>query len=172
MQREGVWAGVGLWVASTAILGVLAISGCGGDDDDAEPAGGGRASHQAFVSEAVAICVDANAKEVELGAQGPGWVYGEQFDDPEYLADFIAVGRAALRELRALTPPEADAEPMQEVTDSVAMMVRALDGRLAALRAGRRGNIAAFTRPYLRGYGDLTSAAGPLGLTECQGLLL
>jgi len=39
--------------------------------------------------------------------------------------DFNGVGRAALRKLKALTPPEADGKSMEAVTDSIARMVRA-----------------------------------------------
>ena len=156
----------------------VAISGCGGDDGRSN--GAIRAvtttpttpAHQQFLADADAICADANKKEVALGAQGPGWMYREQFDDPKFLADFNAIGRAALLKLKALTPPETDGKSMEGVIDSITRMVRALDGRITALRAGQKDNSAAHTRPYERAYLDLASTAGSLGLTECQGLLL
>ena len=43
-----------------------------------------RDAHAAFVAEADAICKTANDKEAALGAEGSGWLFGEQFDDAEF----------------------------------------------------------------------------------------
>ena len=56
------------------------------------------------------------------------------------------------------------------MTDALGRMVAALDSRLEVLRAGRGKNDAVIE--YERGYSDLVAAAGPLGLSECQGVLL
>jgi hypothetical protein len=138
-------------------------AGCGGDDGDGP-------SKQEFVAKADAICASANKKEAALGAPGPGWMYREQFDDADFLARFNAVGRAALRQLKALTPPQENRKAVGAALDSIARMVRALDARTVAVRAGRQDKRAAHIRAYEQGYADLTSSAGPLGLTECQGL--
>ena len=55
------------------------------------------------------------------------------------------------------------------MTDALGRMVAALDSRLEILRAGKGKNDAV---EYERGYFDLVAAAGPLGLSECQGVLL
>src|SRR5215218_7215789 len=79
------------------------IAGCGGHDND-------RLSEQDFISKAEAICADANRKEAALHPGGLGWHSGPKFGDPEFLSRFNAAGRAALRQLRALAPPEEDAK--------------------------------------------------------------
>ena len=49
-------------------------------------------------------------------------------------------------------------------------MIEALDVRVAALRSGE--GVDDMVDEYLGSYGDLVTAAGALGLSECQGVLL
>jgi hypothetical protein len=151
-----------------AVIAGVAITACGGDEGTppAKPAD----AHAAFVAAADAICKTANDKEAALGAQGAGWMFGEQYDDVEFLAAFNEAGRVALGDLRKLDPPLEDRARMAALTDALARMVAALDSRLEVLQAGRREKEAVVE--YERGYGDLVAAAGPLGLSECQGVLL
>ena len=151
-----------------AVIAVATITACG--DDDATPAAKPADAHAALVAAADAICKTANDKEAALGAEGAGWMFGEQYDDVEFLAAFNEAGRVALGDLRKLDPPPEDRARMAALTDALARMVAALDSRLEVLRAGRRENEAVME--YERGYGDLVAAAGPLGLAECQGVLL
>jgi hypothetical protein len=150
-----------------AAIAAATLSGCGGD---APPAAKTADPHAAFVAEADAICKTANDKEAALGAEGPGWMFTKQFDDTEFLAAFNDAGRVALGDLKKLDPPAEDRARMKFVTDALGRMVAALDSRLEVLRAGRGESDA--VREYERGYSDLVAAAGPLGLSECQGVLL
>lgn len=127
-------------------------------------------AHAKFVAQADAICAEANKKEADLGAQGPGWMFGDQFNDIEFLAPFNDAGRVALRELEQLMPRAEERESMATMLDSIARMVRALDSRIAVLRDGREESRA--VKIYESAYTDLVTAAGTLGLTECQGILL
>lgn len=162
------------------VLG-LSLAGCGDGGESAEapsqatvaratttPAAD--AAQAKFVAQADAICAEANRKEADLGAEGPGWMFGYQFDDIEFLEPFNDAGRVALRELEQLTPPAEDREPMATMLDAIERMVKALDSRIAVLRDGRDESRA--VRLYESAYTDLVTAAGRLGLTECQGILL
>ena len=167
-------------LGTIAVLAAVALAGCGGGESAVAPgraaaaeptataaAAGARAT---FVAEADAICAKANEQEVDLGAEGSGWMYGEQFDDAAFLEHFTDVGRVARRELAQLTPPAEDRESMATMLDSIARMVKALDSRVAVLRDGREESRA--VNGYLSGYTDLVTTAGALGLSECQGILL
>jgi hypothetical protein len=156
----------GLVVA--ALIAGTAISACGGDD--ATPGAKAPDAHAAFVAKADAICKTANDKEAALGAEGAGWMFGGQYDDVEFLEAFNEAGRVALADLRKLDPPAEDRARMAAMTDALGRMVAALDARLEVLRAGKRENDSVIE--YERGYADLVTAAGPLGLSECQGVLL
>jgi hypothetical protein len=169
---------------SMVVLGAVAvaIAGCGGDDagtdnsSAARPtssaASGESAAKQAYIAKADAICRDANEKESALGAVGVDFVHHEQFDDPDFLADFTPIGAEALRELKALTPPAGDEEQAEAVLAAIDRMIQTLQERTADLRAGKDKRRADQVREYLNGYSDLAVAAGPLGLSECQGLVL
>ncbi len=153
-------------VAGVLCVAALAASGCGGDD------GGDRATApQRFVEQADAICAEANKKEEALGAPGPGWVYEGQFDDRAFLTEFNAIGRMALRRLEKLKPPAEQREVFATVVSSIRVMVRALDGRIAGIKTGK-GDHSAQKNAYYSAYTDLAAAAGRIGLSECQGVLL
>jgi hypothetical protein len=97
-------------------------------------------------------------------------MYSDEYDDAEFLEAFNDAGRVALADLRKLEPPAEDQARMKAMTDGLGRMVAALDARLEILRAGESENDAVIE--YERGYLDLVAAAGPLGLSECQGVLL
>jgi hypothetical protein len=151
-----------------AVIAGAAITACG--DDDAPRAAKPADAHAAFVAAADAICRTANEKEAALGAEGVGWIYSEQYDDVEFLGAFNEAGRVALGDLQKLDPPPEDRARTVSLTDALGRMVAALDSRLEVLRSGRNESDAVIE--YERGYGDLVAAAGPLGLSECQGVLL
>ena len=161
--------------ATLAILAALALAGCGSDDDENTPdqtkPAAATSAKSDYVKQADAICKAANEKEAALGAEGVGWIYEKQFDDVDFLTDFVAVGREALGDLTTLTPPPESKEQAAAVVDAIQRMVKALDSRIAALRAGKKSS-AAHIKAYDAGYKDLAVAAGPLGLSECQGILL
>ena len=156
----------GLIVA--AVIAAATLTACGADD--AAPAAKTPDAHAAFVAEADAICKTANDKEAALGAEGPGWMFTEQFDDARFLEAFNDAGRVALGDLRKLDPPVEDRARMKVMTDALGRMVAALDSRLEVLRAGKGKHDAVIE--YERGYSDLVTAAGLLGLSDCQGVLL
>lgn len=149
----------------TALIGAAVLSGCGDDGADG-------VTKQEYVAKADAICKDANAKERALGAEGAGWIYSEQFDDPEFLSDFTDIGRVTVGRLEALAAPQEDPKAAAEVVAAIGHMVRALDERTAALRAGKDTRRGEQVHAYELGFSDLVSAAGRLGLTQCQGILL
>ena len=59
---------------------------------------------------------------------------------------------------------------MKTMLAALDRMVAALDVRIAALGSGKQESDA--VNDYLGVYGDLVTAAGGLGLSECQGVLL
>jgi hypothetical protein len=151
----------------------LAAPGCGGGDAGQTPARDAqRTRDHSYVATADAICAEANRKEAALGTRGPGWIYDAQFDDAEFLGGLTTIGRTTLERLRGLDPPAEDRAAARAVTSSIARMLRALEDHRAALQGGRKDDRAGSIRLYEAGYADLSVAAGPLGLTECQGVLL
>ena len=156
-------------LAAIAIAGLLP-AGCGGGDGDGGAPVARAAEPPAYVAEADAICKAANAKETALGGGTPGWMFEEQYDDRRFLRRFTDVGRAAARDLRALEAPAQDRAHAQAMLTALDRMVEALDIRIAALRSGQ--GVDDMIDEYMGGYGDLVAAAGALGLSECQGVLL
>ena len=155
---------VGPRIAALVLLAVAAAAmGCGGGDDDKG------LTKQEFIAKADAICAEANKKEAALNPGEIGWHYGDKFEDSAFLSKFTAPGRDALRQLKALEPPEEDREQVAAALSSLQVMVSALDEQAADVRAGRRQASANVTA-YERGYGDLATAAGQVGFTECQGV--
>lgn len=148
--------------SALTLLG-LALGACGGDDD----AG---LSRQEFVAKADTICKEANRREAELGPGETGWHYGPKFNDPDFLSRFSAVSGGALRKLRALEPVPAERARVDDVLSAMEARRAAMDSQIAGLRAEKRDIAAANVRAYETAYGDLAAAAGPLGLTECQGV--
>lgn len=159
----------------SALLVAAAIAGCGGDGDESVEdagSGGGASATQAYVAEVDAICADANRKEVEIGAIGSGWLASPLFDDERFLSEFTGISRNALDRIMAVEPPAEIRDDAVRMTESIDRMVSAIEDRLASVKAesdkGRGGQV----RRYDRGYSDLTTVAGSLGLVECQGLLI
>jgi hypothetical protein len=148
--------------ATLLALFALAAAGCGGEDEGL--------SKEDYLTEADAICAAANRRETALDPGGLGWHYGPKFGDPDFLSEFNAPGRAALRRLRALEPPAEDAAKAAEVIASLERLADAMDEQIAALRAGDRTGESEIVNEYELAYGDLAVAAGGLGLSECQGL--
>lgn len=145
-----------------ALLALAAAAGCGGGDEGL--------SKEDYVAEADAICAKANEKETALDPGGLGWHYGPKFGDAEFLSEFNDPGRAALRRLRALAPPDEDAGTADEVLASIKRMGDAVDEQIAALRGGDRAGESEIVNEFELAYSDLARSAGVLGLTQCQGL--
>ena len=152
------------------VAAVLAgLVGCGGDGDGGD-GGEGQPSKEEFIAKADAICADANKKEEAIVREGPGWLYGPKFSDPELMTQFTAVGRRALRELRALEPPEENREALDQTLSNIDRGLDAIEKEIADRRARKRDTTAANVKTYETAYGDLATAAGRFGFTECQGV--
>jgi hypothetical protein len=152
------------------MLVAMAMAACGSDDDRGA-AKSSAASKPGYVAKADGICAEANTKEAAAGAPGPGWIYMPEFDDAGFLKKFNAAGSQAVRKLRALEPPAAHPDRAAAMIAAITKMVRALDGRISDLEAGK-GDASDRIKAYLDGYSDLTPAAAVLGLSECQGVSL
>jgi hypothetical protein len=158
--------------AALVATALLAITGCGGGSDGDATAKKARvAAKSSYAAKADAICAVANKKEAAAGAPGPGWIYRSEFDDVHFLKRFNAVGREAVRKLRALKPPATQRHSAAAMVAAIAKMVHALDGRMADLQA-RKGNASDRAQVYIEGYSDLTPAAAVLGVSQCQGVSL
>ena len=150
--------------ALVAAVLAAALAGCGGGDGDAG------LSKEEFIAKAEPICADANRKEQGIVKEGPGWLHGPKFSNPELMTPFTRVGRDALRRLRALEPPEEDRQTLDEVFTHIETGLDAIEQEIAAVRARKRGTTAGNLQEYETAYGDLASAAGRYGFTECQGV--
>ena len=154
--------------AATAAM--LLAAGCGADEAPKAAAANPTPAGAQFVAEAEAICKDANAKEAAAGATGIDWIYSELYTDRGFLKEFTGVGRTALGRLRALTPPPEDRAQFETSLDAIEQMLGALEEQMAGLRRGREPKDA--LARYEHGYTDLVAAGGPIGFTECLGLVL
>ena len=154
------------------VLAALAFAGCGGDDAEKADTAKASAKPPGFVAKADAICAEANKQERALGAVEVDWIYHEPFSDPEFLAEFTAIGASAVEQLQRLKPPPGDEKLMAAMLSAITRMVTVLEERTADLRSGKDKHHSEQMNAYLTGYSDLAVAAGPLGLTECQGLVL
>lgn len=163
-------------LTAAAIAAAALVAGCGGDN--AAERSGARASGPAaaatpgsqFLVDAEAICKVANEKEVAAGATGIGWLSSGLFTDLDFLQEFRNIGRSALTQLRELTPPPQDERQVADALDGIDRMLKGLDKQIAGVREGKTGNGA--TATYENGYTDLVAAGGPLGFTECLGIVL
>ena len=165
-------------LTSTSLVLAALLASCGGDDGTTGRAEGAQASATVvatpgspFLSHAEAICRDANEKEAALGAPGIDWIHSEHFTDLDFLVEFHAIGRSALRDLRELSPPAEDRERYSEALRAIAQMLRGLDEQITAVRDGRGGATDAIA-VYEKGYIDLAAVGGVLGFTECLGIVL
>lgn len=150
-------------LASVVTVGIVAIASCGGDDD-------GGLSKDDFAEQSKAICAHANKEEAALDPPDPGARGGTKYDDPDFQAEFNAIGHHALRRLKALTPPEENPATFEEVLDSIDRLLSARDERIAAMRRENTQRQAAAIRKIDTAYFDLASSAGSLSLAECQGV--
>jgi len=154
-----------LAVASLATIAVLAVAGCGGNDDDEGP------SKQEFIAQADAICQKADKEQAAVGGRGAkGGIYGPNFSDVAFLSRYNAATRDALERLRALDAPEEDQKAVDDVLSAVKGSVAAVDKRIAAIRARDLPRQSEAQQDFERSYGDVGASAGALGLTRCQGL--
>jgi len=153
-----------LAVASLATIAVLAVAGCGGNDDDEGP------SKQEFIAQADAICQEADKEQAAVAGRGKGGLYGTNFSDVAFLSRYNAVTRDALERLRALDAPEEDQEAVDDVLSAVKGIFAAVDKRIAAIRARDLPRQSEAQQDFERSHGDVNASAGALGLTRCQGL--
>lgn len=151
----------------------LAVAGCGGGEGGGTAAAQPSRAEAGYVAQADAICKRANEEEAALVVEDDAsWILDEQFDDPEFLETFTAVGARAVERLRDLEPPAEDREQAAAMMAALDRMTEALQDRAREVSRGRGRRAAELRNQYVSGYSDLVVAAGPLGLSECQGLLL
>ena len=150
----------------STILALLALgaAGCGGDDEESG------LSKEDFIAKADAICAEANKQEAAIVREGPGWHSGPKFSDPELMTEFTAVGRGAVRRLRALEAPEEQRAAFAEVLVKLDVALDAIEKEIAEQRANKRGGTSANSITYETAYSDVAAVAGRAGLTECQGV--
>jgi hypothetical protein len=150
-------------------LAVLAFAACNDDDRAAKPVATATPESQ-FLAQAEAICKDANAKESALGAPGIDWIYSDLFTDLKFLKGFTAVGRSTLDKLAELKPPAEDRAQFATALDAMETMLGGLDKQIEHVRSGKGSGDAVSI--YEHGYTDLMAAGGPIGFTECLGVVL
>jgi hypothetical protein len=140
-----------------SFVALAAAPGCGGDDDKGP-------SKEDYIAKADAICQKADAR------QGPGGVYGDNFSNPTFLTRHNAVTRDALKQLRALKAPGADRKEVDAVLTGLQGTVTAIDRQIAALKSKDLPAQSRNSRDFETSYGNVSAAAGTLGLTRCQSL--
>ena len=148
-----------LLFVSLVLTGTLLLAACGGDDDsEATPAevateeaapdpapapepepeaappepdapAEGAPSKEEFIAKADAICRDASEQEAALGVEPPAQE-PEQFE--AWALDYQDIGQAALSELRALSPPEQNAETVDEILSNYEAAYASVPDRVAA----------------------------------------
>lgn len=149
-------------LAVVASLSVLSFGACGGDDDDKAP------SKADFVSQADAICIDADKKQAAIEGGKTGGAY-QNLDNVEYLTQFNDATHDAHGQLAALQAPEEDEAAFDDLLASIERSADAMDDHIAALEAGDPAAQAKAKRELTTSYGDVSAQSGTLGLA-CQGL--
>jgi len=152
---------------SAAVAGVLVVlgAGCvggGGSSSTGSTAGGGPTRAQ-FQHQAVAICrryqrrigtLKTATDMAHLASQG---------------ARAVALERAELRELRALTPPAADRAAVKRMLDSLDTSIATGAKLVAAAKANDVAGVAADAELLKAQLGTTGVLARPFGLDLCTG---
>lgn len=150
------------------LIVAVALAGCGGSEGETPPAGPADGS-LAYATELDAICADWDDAEAPMRPEDTDLIRTEEFGDPQFLEAFAEVGAEHLERVRALTPPAGDRANVEAMTAAMDRMLAALRDRGSGLRRGEP--VDDTEDEYVTGYTDLAAAAGPLGVTRCQGVI-
>jgi hypothetical protein len=136
----------------------LIAAGCGGDDDDDDGGDGGEAlTKEEFLAEGNAICEAGNAELEQASSElqsGPG---SPQFD--AFISDtFIPNVQGQIDEIRALEPPEEDADTVNGILDDAEGVLDEIEADPATF--GQGGDPFAEVNTQLNDYGLTACAAG------------
>ena len=146
----------------------VAAAGCGGGDQRRVATRDG-ATRQQYVAKADAICAAAIKRERALvDKPDPAWVHGPRFKDAKFVKRFRVIMGDALRQLKALEPPAEDRKRADAFVGVLERTVAVLDKQAQA--AGNGHNPEENAQAYDSAYADVAVTAGPLGLTQCQGM--
>ena len=140
-------------------LASLAISACGGDDDE-----GGGLSKDEYITQVDAICEEADQRETDAGAPG---ATGEI--KTNVLEEVVAIDGEALADIQELEAPEDDEDAAKVVSD-VEAVVSTREDQLEAVRAKNPGAESDAENAFFAASSDLGASAGAYGLTHCQAL--
>ena len=145
------------------LLGLLslAVPACGGDDDD----DGGGLSKEEYITQADAICKEADQRESEAGAPG---ATGEI--KTRVLEDVVAIDGEALAELRQLEAPEEDADEVAQIVSDLEAVHSTREDQLAAVQSNDTQAESDAENAFFTASTDLGASAGAYGLTSCQAL--
>ncbi len=102
------------------LFAALAIAGCGGSSSTEETASGPPLSKSSFIKQADAICAEYHSRKAALDQEIGRLFSARNFDAAaKALQDEIDAGRKEVEKLRALSPPEADAETLGTLVDDL-----------------------------------------------------
>lgn len=110
-------------IRRTAALAVVALLGLAACNDESGRSDGSPLSKSAFVEEANRICRASRAEAAQIAAPSLADPAAVQ----QAIAQSAAIQREALRELRALEPPEADVPGIEGWLELVAGTIRQMD---------------------------------------------
>ena len=145
-------------LAAAALVAVFVVGGCSRDK--------GEVSRDEFAREANGICARANRGVRRLGPEPP-ILTAEQAN---WITLLTEIDRAALVDLRGLTPPRPDRGSIESMLSAFA---RGVEKGAQIARASRAGNDSAFRRFVSDALDDLVRAqavAENHGLDECARL--
>jgi len=118
----------------------------------------------AYIAKANAICATMNARTKALGR--PGRDVAQAIRASE---ESRAIAAQALRQLRALPAPPADAAALERIYSKVDALIADYPRLSAALRTGRRAAIVSAATQFATDGQAANAASKSYGLTVCAG---
>jgi hypothetical protein len=159
-------------IAGCVAVGSLALAGCGGGDDTTTAgttgasgvAGSEPLSKEEFVSQANAICADANEQIEALVAPAENTQVTEIVP---FLEQAAAIARESSTKLEALTPP-SELEDQVDTLDADSQKGLTLsEDLIAAAKAGDSAQVQAVTQQLQTIDKKDDKITSSIGLTEC-----
>lgn len=145
---------------------------CGEEDEDGEGEGDEKGpatpltpEQQAFVTEADAVCKEA--EDIVDPSLGPIFS-GNLPEAAKALNDvIIPAGREELAKLRALTPPKGDEAKVKSLLDSIEAGLPNLDATAAAAAAGDKAGFDAALKKVIAGFEETEGPFREYGFKDC-----